>query len=431
VNTGSIAPALAAAFLLVACGSGGDPAPAPTGVTATAGDGTVLVSWNDDPRVQYWLFVSANAALTAENFNQFPDTRVVRNARAPYVLCGYPNGRTVYLTLNGRIDGGPGGPGSPTLGATPRAAGASWNAGAALATDFNGVGYAPITTCTATGLPSGIFVAVGPNAAIASSTDGRSFTARSAPAGFTADLNAVAAFTASLNNPSAPNTKIVAVGAGGSTLVSSDGVAWTEGVAFNAASPSWRAITTFGATFVAVGDGGAIATSSDGVAWTARTSNTAADLTGIACSSDRCIAVGAGGTAVRSTDAGATWSAATIAGAPALRKIAYGNFNNNQGATSVSINTFVAVGDGGTVAISTDGGATWTTATVAGAGNFAGIGYTTQFVAVDSAGNAFASATGQNWSAAIATGITGVRALAGSGFGYVAVGAGGANASAF
>lgn len=431
MKTRSRAAALAAAFLLAACG-GGEPAPAPTGVAATARDGTIVVSWNDDPGVQYWLFVSANAALTSENFNRFPDARVVRNVRSPYVLCGYPNGRTVYVTINGRIDGGPGGPGSPTLAATPRAAGTDWVVGSAPNTDFNGAGYAPIATCTASGLPSGIFVAVGPNAAIASSTDGRSFTARAAPAGFTADLHAVAAYTASLNNPSSPNTKIVAVGAGGASLVSADGVTWSEGAPFDAAAPSWRAITTFGATFIAVGDAGAISTSTDGVTWTARTSNTTANLTGIACSANACVAVGGGGAVVRSTDAGATWSAATVAGAPALRRIAYGNFNNNAGATTVTINTFVAVGDGGTVAVSTDGGLTWTTATVAGAGNFAGIGYTTRFIAVDGAGNAFASADGQNWSAAAATGITGVRALAtATGYGYVAVGAGGAIAASF
>ncbi|HXF45291.1 MAG TPA: hypothetical protein VNK91_04145 [Burkholderiaceae bacterium] len=431
MNLRSIAPALAAALVVAACGGNGEPAPAPTGVAATVGDGIVTVSWNDDPGVQYWLFVSANSGLTTENFNQFPDTRVLRNARSPTSLCGYPNGRTQYFTLNGRIDGGPGGPGSPTLAATPRAAGASWNAGAALAADLAGVGYAPLTTCTATALPSGIFVAVGPNAAIFSSTDGRNFTARSAPAGFAADLNAVAAYTASLNNPSAPNSKIVAVGAGASALVSSDGVTWTVGSAYNAGSPAWRAITVYGATFIAVGDAGAIATTTDGLTWTARTSNTSADLTGIACSSTHCIAVGAGGAYVVSTDAGATWTASTIAGAPALRKIGYGNFNNNEGSTSVAINTFVAVGDGGVIARSTDAGATWTTATVAGAGNFAGIGYTTRFVALDTAGNAFASVDGQSWSALSVTGITGVRALTGTGFGYVAVGAGGVNASAF
>lgn len=431
MNIRSIAPALAAVCVLAACGGGGDPAPAPTGVTVTAADGSVVVSWNDDPAVQYWLFVSSDARLTTENFTQLTDVRVIRNARSPYVLCGYANGRTLYTTINGRIDGGPGGPGSPTLAATPRAAGASWTAGTALGTDFDGVGYAPLTTCQASALPTGIFVAVGPAAAIASSSDGRTFTARSAPTGFATDLHAVAAFTASLNNPSAPNTKIVAVGAGGASITSPDGVTWTVGTAFDAAQPAWRAIATYGGTFIAVGDGGAIATTTDGVTWTARTSNTSADLTGIACASDRCIAVGAGGTIVTSTDAGATWSAATLAGAPALRRIAYGNFNNNAGSTTTSINTFVAVGDGGFAAYSSDGGTNWTAVTVAGAGNLTGIGYTTQFVAVDGAGNAFASVDGQSWSAATATGITGVRALAGTGFGYVAVGTGGVTASAF
>ncbi|MCS7101596.1 MAG: hypothetical protein NZL99_07870, partial [Burkholderiaceae bacterium] len=141
------AAACAAALSLSACGGRGESAPAPANVAATPRDGHVLIRWDDDPRVSYWLFVSGNAALTTENFNQFPDARVVRNVRSPYVLCGYANGRPLYATMNGRIDGGPGGPGSPTLDVTPRAAGASWTVGSAPAAAFNAVAYVPLTTC--------------------------------------------------------------------------------------------------------------------------------------------------------------------------------------------------------------------------------------------------------------------------------------------
>src|SRR5882672_6032984 len=269
-----VAAALLALSALNGCGNNGDSANPPAGgLQATPGDGTVVVTWADDLNIDYWLFVSTDSKLTTENFSTLTDIRVIRSARSPYVLCGYPDGRTLYLAMNGRTGGGPGGPGTPTINSTLRAAGSAWTAGTAPATDFNGAGYAPITTCVANALPTGIFTAVGPNAAIATSTDGVAFTARVAPAGFTTDLNAVAAFTVNLNIPTNPGTKIIAVGAGGASIVSTDGITWTTGVAFDAAAATLHAVAVNAGTFIAVGDGGVAQTTADGVAWTARTSN--------------------------------------------------------------------------------------------------------------------------------------------------------------
>jgi len=427
-----VAAALLALSALNGCGNNGDSANPPAGgLQAAPGDGTVVVTWADDLNIDYWLFVSTDSKLTTENFSTLTDIRVIRSARSPYVLCGYPDGRTLYLAMNGRTGGGPGGPGTPTINSTLRAAGSAWTAGTAPATDFNGAGYAPITTCVAAGLPTGIFTAVGPNAAIATSPDGVTFTARVAPTGFTTDLNAVAAFTTNLNIPTNPGLKIIAVGAGGAAIVSTDSITWTVGVAFSAAAATLRSIAVNAGIFIAVGDGGVAQTTTDGVTWTARTSNTTANLQGIGCNGTACIAVGDNGTILRTIDSGATWTVQAITGAPALKRVAYGNFNNNVGSATTAVNTWVAVGDAGAVMYSTDNGVTWTATTVAGATNFVAISYLTRFIAIDGAGNSFASLDGQTWTAPVPTGLAGPRGMSSNSIGFVAVGTGGGTASSF
>jgi photosystem II stability/assembly factor-like uncharacterized protein len=433
IRTRLVAATLVALSVLAGgCGNNGEAAlPPASGLTTTASDGAVTVSWTDDTSVDYWLFLSTDPALTVSNFTTLGNVRIFRGVRSPYVVCGLQNGAVQYFTMNGRINGGPGGAGTPTVSAAPRAAGQTWTVGAAPAADFNAVGYAPITTCQTSSLPTGTFVAVGPNATIASSADGRTFTARAAPAGFTTDLNGVAAYTSSLNNPSSPGIKLVAVGAGGASLISTDGATWSAGAPFDAAAATLRAVAVYVGIFIAVGDGGTVVTSTDGVTWTARTSNTTANLLGIWCGSDRCAAVGDNGTIVRSVDGGTTWTVQPVNATPAFKRVAYGSFNNNFGSTPLLINTWVAVGDAGAVFFSTDSGTTWTATTVAGAGDFTGISYVTKFVAVDSAGNSFASFDGQTWTGPVATGATGLRGMIGNGAGYVTVGTGGATASAF
>src|SRR5262249_43816688 len=153
---------------LSACGNNGDPAEPPaSGLQAVPGDGTVVVTWSDDLSTDYWLFVSTDPRLTTDNFTTLTDIRVIRNARSPYVLCGYADGRPLYLAMNGRTNGGPGGAGTPTINTTLRAAGSTWTPGTAPPADFTAMGYSPVTGCNASGLPTGVFIAVGPNANIA------------------------------------------------------------------------------------------------------------------------------------------------------------------------------------------------------------------------------------------------------------------------
>ena len=154
------------------------------------------------------------------------------------------------------------------------------------------------------------------------------------------------------------------------------------------------------------------------------------------------IAVGDSGTILTSGD-GNTWTAQTSGTTNNLRQVT--SFNSIYGSI------YVAVGDAGTIVTSINGGATWITQPAPTGSNLVGItvetravdpataikdgslGFisTAQFVAIDSAGNAYTSVNGYTWSAAIPTGAASLNALVSSGFGYVAAGNAGATAYAF
>jgi len=424
-----VATALLALSALTACGNNGSSADPPaSGLQAVPGDGTVVVTWSDDLSTDYWMFVSTDPRLTSDNFTTLTDIRVIRTVRSPYVLCSYADGRTLYLAMNGRRNGGPGGAGTPTINTTTRAAGTTWTLGTAPPVDFTAMAFSPLTGCLPSGLPTGTFIAVGPNANIASSGDGITFTVGSPPVGFTTNLNAVATYT---TNPGVLTQKMIAVGDGGASILSSDGAVWTLGASFDAAAPALRGIALNLGVFLAVGDGGVAQTTTDGISWTPHSSGTSSNLQGIACTGDRCIAVGDGGAVTRTLDNGLTWEVQQVNGAPSLKKVIFGNNNNNLGATTVAINTWVAVGDQGSVAYSVDGGGTWATTSVGGATDFVAIAYITRFVALDSVGNSFTSQDGVNWVGPVPTGLAGPAGLTSNGVGFVAVGAGGGTVSSF
>ncbi len=423
--------AVAATLVLASCGGSGDSAPAPTGLSAVVGDGVITVSWNDDGNTSYWLLMAADARVAASNWSGLLEGRAIVNARSPQVVCALNNDRTYYFTINGRTGSAGGGPDAPVISATPRAAGATWTAGTALAATVNGLGYAFLTSCTSDIRPSGLFTAVGPAAALSTSSDGRSWTARTAPTGFTADLFGVAAVTARINNTADPGLRFVAVGAGGSSIYSVDGVTWTVGRAPDSGRPAFRAITVVGTQFFAVGDGGTIAQSLDGITWDPRTSNTTANLNAVTYASGRFVAVGAGGVVVTSLD-GITWTATTQAGAGNLTAVGYGNRNSNiNGGGTALINTTVAVSDSGIALVSTDQGLTWTQRVISAGTPLSGVSYTTRFVITAANGASYTSFTGTSWSAAVPTGIGSARAIGTDGYGFVIAGGGGANASSF
>lgn len=441
--------------LLSGCPSNGSSAPPPTNFTATAGDGRVTLTWTASPGVEYWLFAATDPSVTAFNWTSLPHAQAYISAPMPFYMCGLLDGDQYYFAANGRINGGPGGPSSPTITTSPpyppynASASSYWHAGPTLSSAIYGVGYAGLTTCgnNATTSGAGSFAAVGAGGAIFTSPDGQTWTSRSPPSRFTTDLYAVTGYAANLNNPTTPALRWVAVGAGGASVYSLDGINWINGRAYNASNPALRSITHVAGTFFAVGDAGTILTTADGITWTSHASGTTHNLNGVAHGAIY-VAVGDSGTIVTSGDGG-SWAAQTSPTTSNLRQVA--SFTSNYG----SIN--VAVGDSGTIVTNRNDGA-WTAQTLPLPGSPSLVGITVesravetnpaygtlpaadpslgfvssaQFVAVDSAGNAYTSVNGYIWSAAIPTGASSLDALVSSGFGYVAVGNSGATAYAF
>ncbi len=177
------------------------------------------------------------------------------------------------------------------------------------------------------------------------------------------------------------------------------------------------------------------------MSWTVRASGTTVNLHNVYCVSQICFAVGDDGQVDASTDSGTSWSPQTIAGgAYVLRAVTNGNHDINVTGNgvvgvggTVAIDTWVAVGDSGAVFVNRGGGTTWNQVPLPGAPNLTAIGYTSQFAAIDAAGNAYASQTGTvgSWTVSAATGVSDAVGIASTGYGFVVVGTAGDSASSF
>lgn len=156
----------------------------------------------------------------------------------------------------------------------------------------------------------------------------------------------------SLQDMVAGNGRVVALGTGGVTAVTTDGVNWTAGTLGNGINE-----TLLGAAFIlnkyygVSGTTGKVFSSADGVNWTA-VSTGAPSLQGLAYGVGRLVAVGPDGQIVVSTN-GTNWTPVSSGTTNHLRGV---NFVNNR---------FVAVGVNGTILTSPDG-LVWTPRSVPG-----------------------------------------------------------------
>lgn len=402
--------AIAAALLLAACGGKGSSAAPPLNVQAVAGDGVVTLTWVPEPDVEYMVFYAAASSITTDNWTTLPQAHAILSASSPQVVPAQitattpalVNGTTYSFTVNGRKSGGPGGTGSPSVSAVPRLAGPIWTPGAPLANDLFGVGFGTV------------FVAVGANGAMYSSTNGTAWTA----------LN----FTVSSNlNAAIYGGNYVAVGAGGVILFSTDAVTWTKRPSVT--SNDLYALATNGnGSYIAVGANGTILTSGDGQNWTVANSGTTNNLYGASFGNGLYHVAGANGTLLLSSDI-VNWQALNSQASVDLKGAAYGALVDPTTGTVTS--KYVAVGNAGAVVTSTDG-TTWTAVPAIAANNLAKVTYATQFIAVGSGGGIFTSTDGTTWHAATSTGTTNnLNAVTPGLHGYIAVGASGTNLSAF
>jgi hypothetical protein len=236
-------------------------------------------------------------------------------------------------------------------------------------------------------------------AAIVSSTDGVTWTARNAG-------------SSPLRGVGWSGTLAVIVGDSGTVFTSPDGIAWTAQVT-NTTS-NLNHVAWVGSQFVAVGDGGIVLTSPDGVSWSSRPSKTMFNLYDVLLSGLHIFTVGAGGTILSSND-GVSWGTRTS-----------GTANNLFGLTQTAAKLIV-VGDKGTILASSDDGKTWfpvNSGTVAALNAVAWSG--SLLVTVGSGGRILTSSGGSVWTAQH-TGIGDVLYdVAWSGTQFAAVGANGA-----
>jgi uncharacterized delta-60 repeat protein len=160
-------------------------------------------------------------------------------------------------------------------------------------------------------------------------------------------------------------TRFVAVGDNGTIRVSQNGRTWTAATTPTSNTNQLLGVCHDGHRFVAVGLNSTLLTSTDGDVWTAQTGITPTNL------ALRAVAAGAGKLVVATgnglvytspTDAtagGVTWTAATgFTTTAQLNAIAYAKVG--------TADTFVVVGNIGTVIASTDGGVSWALAPLGG-----------------------------------------------------------------
>jgi hypothetical protein len=402
---------LALVFLTAGCGGSGSSADYPADFKVVAGDGAVIVTWTPEPEVDYWLFWGPGSEITTTNWVISGGT-AIPSATTPRVITGLVNGRTYSFTINGRKDGGPGGPGAPTQAVTPQFAGANWSLGEPMGTGrLNGV---------AGGATPGGYetIAVGENGTIYSRSRFGVTTTPTNPAAPT-PLNAISYGTAGW----------VAVGANGTAVSALDGVTWNTGATGTTANLHGVSAISLGG-YVVTGAGGTILLGSVAAVWTPVTaSGTTSDLHAATYGNGRWVAVGNAGTIVTSTD-GLTWTATPSGTANDLRGIAFAQVTSLVDGALTTTYQFVAVGKAGTVLTSADGLA-WTALARFTPNDLNAVIYSAQFVAVGGAGGIFTSPDGTAWTARNSGTANDLTAITRTQLGYSAVGAAGTIVTSF
>ena len=394
-----------------------DPAAPPATVTVKAGESSAIVSWEADPAVEYWLFFAPKsvAPTTTDMSRGWTDLlggSVIIRAKSPATVINLVNDTEYVFTVNGRVDGGPGGKGAPLTYATPRAAGTQWSASTSPLNAAQGLRAATY---------GGVYVAAGLGGALVTSADGVTY----------ATVNSTT--NRQLNGATfLGGYKLV--GDGGTILTSADAITWASQTS-NTTNHLYGVGTNGLTTTVAVGAAGTILTSSDGLTWKPVVSNTSNDLYAVAYSNlngGLWIAVGAGGVILKSPDADAWTPVNMNSGTPAdLRGVSYALLPLATGQTTAT-SAFVAVGAGGTILTSADG-SNWirSTATInsktgtnLSSINWNAVTYGKQFVVVGSGGNILTSKDGITFIASDPTGTPQeLYAVARGYLGYSAAGA--------
>lgn len=393
--------------ILSACGAGGQSSPAPGGLSVVAGDTQATLNWTAEPGVEYWILYAPAPSVDEKSWSTTKGGNAVVKVQPPYTLTGLTNGVQYAFAVNARVNGGPGGPATPSIAVTPREAGESW-------TLSNDVGTSTLRAATY-GLLSTAqgyrMVVSGEGGIVHSTTDGASWNSVSL-----ADKRAVLGMTFATG-------KVVLVGQGGLVATSADLSAYTA--VSSSVSVDLHAVASNGSKILAVGAGGVILSSTDAANWSVVNSGVTQDLYSLAYSPGGFwLAVGAAGTVLKSTD-GVSWAVMNTGGPGHWRSVtalARTTTVNNVTTTSYPL---VAVGDQGQVATSTDG-ENWTRADQPSQTHlYKVMGSGSRFVAVGDAGLILVSNDGLEWRALAPVTSADLRTVVRFGNVYRAFGAGG------
>lgn len=188
----------------------------------------------------------------------------------------------------------------------------------------------------------GIHVAVGDLACIQTSLDGILWAREVVPVSHT---NTV------LLGVGGNTNLLLAVGNGGSVLISQSGEPGALGVVWTNLPPfttnTLQGIAAADGRFIVAGANGKIFTSPDGTNWTGRATPTANFLSGVAIGPGACVAVGDNGTLLRAGPDGAAWTSVPLGTANWIYRVRWLN------------GQFVAVGENGALYTSPNG-TNWT-----------------------------------------------------------------------
>jgi hypothetical protein len=388
------------ALVIAACNgiSGGGSKPdAPTNVKVVPGDSSVIVSWDMQSGIDYWVFSAQASSISTDNWTTLPEAKVVRSATSPQIVAGLTNGKVYSFTVNGRQNSGPGGPGSPSIATIPRLAGLFWNIGTPLnTTSLNGLHYLGLTV-------PGVFTTVGNGGAVYQSSDAVSWT--TVNAGTTVDLYGV----------TYGSSRYVIVGKGGTVLTSIDNINYGS---INVGTTNDLFATAVGnGGIVVVGANGTILRSTDGGNFSIVPSGTTQNLYAVAVANSAYFAVGAGGTMLTSSDGG-SWTAVNSGTTADLHGFSWNG------------TTYVAVGTGGTIITSPDA-VTWTAIPKVTTNDLLSITAGSQFVAVGANGTIVNSVDAINWNVVGSPTTATLNAVLFGLTGFSAVGVGGVNISSF
>ena len=193
------------------------------------------------------------------------------------------------------------------------------------------------------------------------------------------------AFGLNLHDVTYGSSRFVAVGQGGTAIVSSNGVDWN--LTATNLSASLHGVAFGSGRFVAVGEAGALFTSPDGIEWNARDSGTSNSLQAVRWLSDRFLATGDAGTLLSSSN-GLDWTQYSSGTAHTLRGVTSGD------------GLFLAVGAGNSnpssICISSDG-MTWTNQAVNASQLYdVSFGHD-RFVVLSVRGQVYVSTNGLDW----------------------------------